>query len=270
MQSTSKRNPLKVVSRRVAIWGSLFGCAVALAGCSGSSSTDTVINNLALVKALNAYIPAAGVDGTLTFSTGSASFGTLGFGGLGASISVTAGAFTASATGASITTPLATPANITLGPNNSPYVLAAGGAAGQTGALAPQLFVIPNYVNTQFTIPVAQDAIRVVNLSLNANPIGLYQMSGATVGSAVSSFGSVGYGYSQTNNPYVLINTVSLGNFVLVDSTNPSVPLTLSVNSNLTTQPLQTAQAYTLYIYGQPGNPAQPLTAVWTLDYTIQ
>ncbi len=268
MQSTSKRNPLKVVSRRVALMGSLFGC-YAVVGCS-SASTTTVTNNLALVKGFNAYIPATGVDGTVTFTTGSASLGAVAFGGVGANISVNAGAFTATATGTGIATPLALSVAPTLGPNNSPYVLAAVGQSGQSGALAPQLLMIPNYTTALFTIPVAQDAIRVVNLSLNPNPIGLYRTSGGVVGSPLAAaLGSVAYGYDGVANAYTLVNTVNLNNFALVDTTAPTTPLSLDASSNLSTQVLQTAQAYTLYIYGQPGNATQPLTAKWVLDYSL-
>lgn len=269
MQSTSKRNRLKVVTRRLVLMGSLFGCATALIGCS-SAGTTTVTNNLALVKGLNAYIPATGVDGTLAITTGSTSFGSLAFGVLGGNISVTAGSFTASATGTGIATPLTLAAPVTLGGNNSPYILAAMGQEGQVGALAPQLAVIPGYTTNQFVIPVGQDAIRVVNLSLNPNPLGFYHTLGAAVTTPVmGAFTSLNYGYDGAANAYVLINTVQLRDFAIVDSTAPTVPLTLDSRTNLGTQVIQTAQAYTLYIYGQSGSVTHPLTAKWVLDYSL-
>lgn len=268
MQLASKRNRLKVVSRRIALMGSIFGVATAIVGCS-SAGTPVVSNNLALVKGFNAYVPATGADATLAVTTGSASIGSLAFGAIGGNISVAAGSFTASATGAGAAAPLALAAPATLGGNNSPYVVAAVGQAGQSGALAPQLLVIPNYTTALFPIPVGQNAVRVVNLSLNPNPLGLYHTLGAAVTTPVATgLDSLSFGYSAANG-YVLVNTVQLRDFAIVDATAPTVPLALDGSSNLGSMVIQTAQAYTLYIYGQPGNAAQPLSAKWTLDYSL-
>ena len=60
-----------------------------------------------------------------------------------------------------------------------------------------------------------------------------------------------------------------LNNFALVD-TSTVIRLCRSVcvtASNLNTFTFTAGQAYTLFVFGQPGNATYPLTATWVVDF---
>ncbi|HLK58271.1 MAG TPA: hypothetical protein VKU00_17020 [Chthonomonadaceae bacterium] len=241
--------------------------ALLLTGCGNGTSTA----NQTLVRSIIAYVPAPGADGSLTlignntFLTG----GNVGFGQVangGGYISITSGPFSATASGPTVTTPIALNGQ-TLSGNNTAYTLIAVGEAGQTGTFVPQLLLIPNFAGSP-AIPTGDAAIRVVNVSLNPNNIGLYATSsGAPSAVLTAGLNSIPYGYSAATNAYVYIPTAQLTNMALVDVTNTHTALSLSSASNLNTSTFTPGQAYTLYIIGQPGNSAEPLTALWVVDF---
>ncbi len=271
MQSHRKLPIRTALLRRMPFLGALsaaLGLALLLTGCGTGSGTS----NASLVRTLNAYIPAAGTNGSLAFVGNSVSLtGTyLGFGQIGNGgtyVVVSSGAFTASASGPTVTTPIQL-AGQTLSGNNAAYTLVSAGEAGQTGTLVPQLLLIPNYTANQISLPTGDVAIRVVNLALNANPIGLFATNNSVPSAALTTgVGSIAYGYSSAANPYVAVATTQLTNMALVDVTQPQTALSLSLTSNLNTFTFTAGQAYTLYVIGQPGNNAAPLSALWVLDY---
>ncbi|MCW3052822.1 MAG: hypothetical protein JWN14_1992, partial [Chthonomonadales bacterium] len=147
-----------------------------LSGCGSDNATTATTH----IRTFNAYIPSAGQDGSLTIATTAGSpltsVGTpLGFGqfAIGGQYTIlNSGSITISATGTSLVSPITLTS--TFAGNNTAYTLVATGQAGQTGAFVPQLISIPNFVSGQLVIPSGDAAIRVVNLSLNTNPIGLY------------------------------------------------------------------------------------------------
>ncbi len=238
-----------------------------LTGCSNGDSSA----NSSLIRTINAYIPASGADGSLTF-IGNSIFltgGNLGFGQVangGGYISIPSGSLSASASGPTVTTAITLTG--TLSGNGTAYTLLGAGEAGQTGTLAPQLVLIPNYTANQIALPAGDAAVRVVNLSLNPNPVGLYSTSsGAPSAALATGLGSVSYGYSSVNNAYVAVPTAQLANLALVDTTSTHTAFSLSSTSNLNTFTFVAGQAYTLYVIGQPGNSNEPLGVLWVVDY---
>ena len=108
------------------------------------------------------------------------------------------GAISIAATGTSLATPITLTS--TFAGNNTAYTLAAIGQAGQTGTFAPQLISIPNFVANQIVLLSGEAAIRVVNLSLNTNPIGLYNaISGVPSTVVATGTTNIAYGYSSAN-----------------------------------------------------------------------
>jgi Domain of unknown function (DUF4397) len=243
-------------------------CAsLALAGCgTGSSSASQ-----SLIKSINTYVPASGADGSLTLfaNTIYLTGGNIGFGTVansGGYVSLTSGNYNLTASGPN-TSPIVLN-NQSFNGNNTAYTILATGEAGQTGTYAPKILVLPNYVNGQLVLPAGTAAVRVVNLSLNANNVGLFKTSASVPTAAVAAnFASLAYGYSAANNVYAAVATSSLTNMAVVDVTAPTTPLALQTTTNLNTQSFVAGDAYTLYIYGQPGNTSQPLSATWVQDY---
>lgn len=242
--------------------------AAGLQGCGGVSSQEV------RTRTLNLFVPATGADPTLNFSIGNVpmtgssavAFGQFGNGGRYVGSDVQPFAPTAAGPGA--LTPLTLVSNTGLAGFGATYTLVAVGQGAQTGTLIPQLLMIPNFTPDLLNLAPTSAAIRVINLSLNPNPIGLYSTTSGIPSAAVAAdVGSVAYGYSSTTNAYVLVATNKLTNLALVDTTKPTVALTLAPGSNLNSVALLAGQAYTLYIYGQPSNAAQPLGATWALDF---
>jgi hypothetical protein len=243
----------------------MVGCAI-LCGCGGD------ISNEIRVRSFNAFIPPPGVDASLSFTAGTTSltggtavaFGQMSHG----YATVSNQSFTPVATGPGTTSSIVFQVPFTLLGNSTAYTLAATGQAGQAGTFLPQLIATRNYTPDQLALPVGSVAIRVINLSLNPHPIGLYSTTNgvptATIATAVAS---VAYGYDIAANAYTAVAADQLTKMALVDTTNTSAALTLSAGSNLNDIVLFAGQAYSLYIYGQPLNSAQPLGATWVLDY---
>lgn len=243
------------------IWFAGLGCS------SGGSTTSQT-----LVKSINAYVPQAGVANSLTLFAGSIYLGAeIGFGQVGSSggyASIPSGSYTLYASVPGTTGVLATLNGQTFSGNNTAYTVIGAGQSGQSGALAPQIIVMPNYLNNQLTLPSGSAAIRVVNVSLNTHPVGLYSTSSGVPTSAVAAgAASVSYGYSAGSNAYEAVPTGTLTSMAVVDSTAPGVALALSSTTNLNTTTFAGGNAYTLIIYGQPGNAAQPFGCTWVQDY---
>ena len=176
--------------------------------------------------------------------------------------------FSPAATGPGTTSPIVFQVPFTLLGNSTAYTIIGAGQSGQAGTLLPQLIATRNYTPDQLALPVGSVAIRVINLSLNSNPIGLFTTTGGVPSAAIAtSVASVAYGFDATTNAYAAVTTDQLTNMALVDTTSPTIALTLSSASNLNSIALLSGQAYTLYVYGQPSNAAQPLGATWVLDY---
>jgi len=74
------------------------------------------------------------------------------------------------------------------------------------------------------------------------------------------------HGYSPAN-VYAAVPLTQLNNFALVDTSNTLTALSLGTASNLNTFTFTSSQPYTLFVYGQQGNAANPLTATWTEDF---
>ena len=264
--ASTHRSPRKYLTKFVLLF-SVVSLGMLLFGC-GSGSTS----NTARVRSLNTYVPASGTDGSLTITSSNGTplngAGTLGFGmfaNSGAYTSVSSGNVTILASGTGLTSPLTLTSS--LNGDDAAYTLVAAGQAGQTNALVPQLLAIPNFTANQIVIPSGDAAIRVVNVSLNPNPVGLYNTVNNVPTTVVSSTpGSVAYGYGAANL-YVAVPTTQLTNLALVDSTKPQTALALSTASNLNSNTFVSGQAYTLYVYGQPGNTTQPLSATWVEDF---
>lgn len=265
------RTSLRLLRRSFVLLAAASSLAILLSGCGGNSlSTST-----SQVRTLNVYVPTSGTAAinaatstgiTLTGINTSLGYGQ--FSGGGTYALINSGPTTINVSGTGVASTLST--TYTFAPNNVEYTLAVAGQAGQTGALAPQLIVIPNFTAGQLTIPSGSAAIRVVNLSLNADPIGLYNTLAGTPANPVAvNFQSVPYGYStvSASNAYVAVPTAQLNSFALVDTATPATALSVSSSSNLTTFTFTAGQAYTLYVYGQQGNANQPFTATWAEDY---
>lgn len=252
---------------------SFFGpiCLAALAilpGCGGSIANDI------RVRTFNAYIPPVGVDSSLNFvaNTTSLTGGTvLAFGQLSNGYAtVTNQSFTPAATGPGTTSSIVFQTPFTFQGNLTAYTLVAAGQSGQAGTLLPQLIATRNYTPDTLALPAGSAAIRVINLCLNSNPIGLFTTtSGAPSAAIATAVASVAYGFDATTNAYTAMTTDKLTNMALVDTTSPTLALALSSSSNLNSIALLSGQAYTLYICGQPSNAAQPLGAIWVLDYPL-
>lgn len=241
-----------------------------LIGCGGSSEDQS------LVRALNAYVPATGADPTVSLTANSTlvdpngiAFGQ--FANAGAFTTIPSGVLTAQGTGPGVAGTLQLANATALFGNRASYMIVATGQAGQTGARAPQLLVLPDFGITTLALTSTTSAIRVVNLSLNPRSIGLYTTTnGVPSGALATAFASVAYGYDTSStrlNSYISVTTSLLTGLALVDTSAPTVKLTLSSTSNLTSFTFQPGRAYTLYIYGQPGNTAQPLGATWVQDF---
>ncbi len=247
----------------LALMGLVFGC-----GSNGPGGPP-----FAKVRTFNAYIPASGAAPTLTFTSGTTTLGNAvgfsQFGNSGNYTTVPSGSFTATATGPGAPTPLQFTSSQSLESNNTTYTLIAAGEAGRSGALAPQLMVVQDNLG-QFLNAPAQDAvIRVLNLSANPNPIGLYSTSNGVPTTPVKSdvvnsdFGNIAYGVS-TSTVILSVPVSQLTNLAIVDATqaNPKTVL-----ANVPAFPGQPLRAFTLYVTGQPGNQAEPMTATWVQDY---
>jgi hypothetical protein len=100
------------------------------------------------------------------------------------------------------------------------------------------------------------------------NPIGLYATTNGTPSGVIgTAVGSVSYGFDAAANAYTAIAARTLTKMALVDTASPTVSLTLSASNNLNSMVLLPGQAYTLYVYGQVDNPAEPLGATWVTDF---
>ncbi len=260
-------------ARRFGVLITISALGMLFAGCGlgGSSSSSS-----SRVRTLNAYIPANGVSNAISVSAGSTaltngislSFGQFSNG--GGYVSTPSGAFSPIATGTGIPTSITPLTPTTLNGNNAAYSIIVAGEIGQTGALTPQIFVLPNYTTDVIAIPSGSAAVRVVNVSLVPNPIGVYNTSsGAPVSVLNPNFTSVSYGYSAAANGYSIVPLSQLANFAIVDSTATGTALSLSNTSTLNNYIFISGQAYTLYVFGQPGNSAEPLTASWYSDYPV-
>ena len=241
--------------------------AFAVAGCgTGTSSASQ-----SLIKSINAYVPPTGLDGSLTLfaNTIYLTGGNIGFGTVansGGYVSLTSGNYNLTASGPS-TTPIVLN-NQAFSGGNTAYTILAAGQGGQLGTFAPKIYVLPNYVNGQLALPSGTAAIRVVNVSLNANNVGLFNTAASVPTAAVAAnFASVAYGYTSSANVYTAVATSSLANMAVVDVTATTTPLGLQSTTNLNTQSFVAGNAYTLYIYGQPSNTSQPFSATWVQDY---
>ena len=239
----------------------------ALAGCGTTGNTG-----LSQVRVLNAYIAAPGTDGSLNVNTSAGSLtgglnlspGQFAFG--GAYNAITSGPFTVSATGPATTTPITFLSSVTLTGNNTYYTVATAGVAGNTGAMAPQAFAIPTYSAAGMPIASTNVAVRVVNLSGNTNPIGLYTNSSGVLAPLATAVSAVPFGYNSTTNAYITLTPAQMTGLSIVDSTAPATALSVSASSNLIGVTFTGGQAYTLYIYGQSSNSVTPLTALFVLD----
>lgn len=258
--------------RRGAVLLDVFVAMGLLALLAGCGNFDSVAQSR--VRALNTYVPAAGTDGSMNITNAGQilNSGTpLGFGQFangGSYISVPSGVFNPAATGTTTAFTLQFSSPPTLNTGNTAYTLAAAGEAGQTGTLVPQLVLLPDYTPDMLAISTGSVAVRVVNFTENPNPIGLYATTGGVPTTALlPALGSIPYGYTSTTNAYVNVATTQLASLALVDTTAPTTALSLSTTSNLNTFAFAPGQAYTLYIYGQPGNLTQPLGATWVQDY---
>src|ERR1051325_8298687 len=195
---------------------------IALFGCGGRDENNTVPT--AQVRTLNAFVPAPGASSTiLVASNGTALTGTtgVGFGQIannGTFVTVPSGTFTPVATGSGLPSPIAftTPPTLT---SNASYTLVATGQAGATGTMAPQFLLIPNPTSSQLTIPSGSTAIRVVNLSGNTNPVGLFNTDTSGVPTAAVNTGvsNVPFGFNATTNSFVTVPTTQLSNLGIVD-----------------------------------------------------
>ncbi len=271
MTSFSQAPTRRSLLRRCRSLALLLATAVlgtVLSGCGGSTTSTTTH-----IRTLNAYIASAGVDGSLTISTSAGSpltaVGTpLGFGqfAIGGGYTIlNSGTITITASGTSLATPISLTS--TYAGNNTQYTLAAIGQEGQVGTFVPQLISIPNFVANQMVIPSGDAAIRVVNLSLNTNPIGLYNtVAGVPNAIVATGTSNIAYGYSAAN-AYVNVPTTQLSNFAIIDTSNVTTALSLSSSTNLNTFTFTSGQAYTLFVFGQPGNATDPLNAIWVEDY---
>ncbi len=266
MRARVLRSPIALAAS-VVIGASLFG-----AGCSsgnGSSSSST------LVKSINAYVPGPGVDATVTlfantiYLTGgnTTSFGQVANG--GGYITINSGTYNLAASGPALT-PAVTLNNYVFMGSNAAYTVVAAGEAGQAaGTLkAPQIIVMPNYVKNQLALPSGTSAIRVLNASFNPNNVGLFATASGTPSATLApATASLAFGYGAGTNVYEAIPTSSLTNMALIDVTAPTKSLGVSGTSNLNSQSFVAGNAYTLIIYGQPGNSSQPFGCTWVQDY---
>jgi len=252
-------------------------------GCSTTSSTTNT-----LIKSFNAYLPPSGtslVNGDVTLYANSVYLSaSVGFGIVGSSggyISLTSGTYNLYASLPSATQQFAQSLGVTFSGNNTPYTVIAAGEAGKTSPspYVPQIIVMPDYTSSPLTLSLAsnQCAIRVVNVSLNPNPLGLYSTTGGVPSAPIAAgLSAIPFGYGVGSNPYVAVSISSLVNLAIVDSTAPSTVLQLPYNnsgniSNLNTNAFIAGDAYTLIIYGQPGNinAFNALGGTWITDYPL-
>jgi hypothetical protein len=263
------RHSLRQYCRTFALLVSAALIGTALSGCGGNNAATATTH----IRTLNVYLASAGVDGSLNIATTNGSpltaVGTpLGFGQFaigGQYTLLNSGTITIAATGTSLATPITLTS--TFAGNNTAYTLAAIGQEGQTGTFVPQLISIPNFVANQIVIPSGDAAIRVVNLSLNTNPIGLYNTVGGVPNSVVATATTnIAYGYSAAN-VYAAVPTTQLNNFALVDTSNTLTALSLATSTNLNTFTFTAGQAYTLFVFGQQGNATDSFNATWVEDF---
>lgn len=246
---------------------------VLAAGCSNGSSN---INN-SLVKSINVYVPPPGTalpNGAITlyanstFLTGSSTtqFGQVA--NAGGYASITSGTYNLVMSGPTVQPAVQLNAQTFAG-SNAAYTVLGAGESGQTGTLAPQIIVAPNYVRNELALTTGTAAIRVINASLNANSIGLYSTSngGAPTTPLATATASVPFGYSAAINVYEAIPTSTIAQLTIVDSTAPTIKLGVSGGSNLNSFAFKPGDAYTLIVYGQPGNGTVPLGCTWVQDY---
>jgi hypothetical protein len=231
---------------------------------------------------MNTYIPAPGTsvqNGEVSLFVSSTYLAAnLSFGQIGSSgnpVSLPSGSHNVYASLINSNSVLSEAAAVNFSGNNTPYTIISAGESGQSGALAPQVIVMQDYTSGALSLGAGQCAIRVVNLSLNPNPIGLFGLSAGKPTSALApAVASLGFGYNPTSNPYVAINAPAVGTVTLVDTTAPTVSLPITNSnavSNLDTLGFVAGSAYTLVIYGQVGNAAtyNQLGATWIQDYPV-
>jgi len=247
-----------------------IGLALGSSGCGSGTSTASQ----SLVKTFNAYVPAAGATGNaaqITLFAGplylgaQIPFGTAGS--LGSYVSVVSGTYNLYASVPGASSYAASLASQTFAGNNTAYTVVAAGQSGQTtGTYVPQVIVLPAYTANQLSLPSNTVAVRILNVSLNANPLGLFGTATGNPSTAVATAtASIPYGYSASQNPYVAIPTASLVNMAIVDATVPKTALVLASSSNLNTNTFIAGDAYTLIIYGQASNGT--LGVLWIQDY---
>jgi len=241
-------------------------------GCSsgGGNSSNS------LVKSINAYVPPDGEPvsgGAITLYAG-ASFLTgniTEFGQVsnnGGYISLASGTYNLVMSGPTLQ-PSVQLAGVALTGNNTEYTVIGAGEAGQTGALAPQIIVAPNFTRNQLVLTTGTAAIRVINVSLDPNNLGLYSTNngGAPTTALAPATASLPFGYSSSNNVYDAVPTSTIAQLAIVDVTATGAKLGLSGGSNLNTKVFVPGDAYSLIIYGQPGNGTYPLGCTWIQDY---
>ena len=259
-------NTLPIQASAVFSLAAVIGLGLLLIGCgNGNTVTGT-----SMVRVFNAYIPAAGSDATVTVTSNSTSltgaanapFGQLANG--GTYVSRPSGKFIASAQPAGASAAFQFQHEPTLIAGDF-YTVVAAGQAGQTGTLVPRLITIPHNSTSISPIPSGDVAVRVVNLSLNPNAVSLYTSTSGTLVPLDPIVTNIPYGYNSQTNTYVFLPAAKPANLALVDNATQNV-LTLSDPAAITTNTFTAGQAYTLFVYGQPGNSAQPLGATWVAD----
>ncbi|HZO90411.1 MAG TPA: hypothetical protein VFB38_18945 [Chthonomonadaceae bacterium] len=241
---------------------------VVLLGCGSGSgqSGSTPHDQQSRVRFFNGFIPQAGQSSTLSVTNqGAAMTGPVGisfaeFLPTHTYLSVGRSAFQPMATGAGLAGPVPAQAPIHLDGAPTAYTLALVGQAGQSGDLKPQILVIPDLPQVMAFIPDFQMALRVINLSPGLGPITLLNEQEVLN----SNMTNIPYGYDPALNPYILVPTRPQLHLSLRDASHPSQDL--PVAGNWTSPNLLNGHTYTLYVYGQRGNAAQPLSATIVED----
>ncbi len=165
----------------------------------------------ALVTLSMRMLPATAtseVNGAVTlFANTTYLTASLGFGMIGSSggyVSLTSGTYNLYASLPNAASPFAQNTNGTVfAGNNTPYTVIAAGQNGQTGTFLPQIIVMPDFTANPLTLTLAtgQCAIRVVNVSLNPNPVGLYAATGGVPMAPIATGTmAVPYGYGAAAN----------------------------------------------------------------------
>lgn len=268
-----------ILKRRFAAWkdrslptksfaaaAAITALVLLIVGC-GNGNT---VNGTSHVRVFNAFIAPAGADSSVAVTlngnslTGgtNAPFGQIANGGV--FTDVPSGKFAASGQPAGSSGKLEFQHTVTLIAADF-YTIVAAGEAGQTGIFVPRLITLPHTSTSLAPIPAGDVAVRVVNLSLNPNAVSLFTSTSGTPAPLDPGVSNIPYGYNGQTNAYVFLPAAKPANLALVDAGSQNV-LTLSGTSNLTTNTFTAGQAYTLFVYGQPGNSDQPLSATWVAD----